>query len=190
MATKQSAAAERPLPVNQATGVPFTLRDIATLTPLMAIVRGAHYEQVLVAGGISAQDYDLVTGDRVWLNPHGNTARRVLDQIVFGVSDGMGFPRIEIPAEYVAMLIALFVNQVNWLAACNLYRSSTPAETLAARGAGAGTLDRVVNPEQLFALVIKYVSACNYLDIVEERRRIGQAFKTGIAAIAGTPQTV
>lgn len=164
----------------------FTLRDISTLTPLMALIRGAHYEQVLLLAGITSADYDVVTGHRLWTGPLRNTARRVLDQLTFAASDAMGFPRIKVPAEYVAMLIGLFVNQLNWMSACNLYQSTTPAETLAARGGGKGTLDEIVNPEQLFALVTKFVAACNYSDIKAERDRIGKAFATGIGALSTT----
>lgn len=182
MANKQTQATA-PTQTTPAAESPNQLQNRLTLAPLMALLKGAHYEQVLVQAGITHQDYDVLTGGNLWLAPMRTRMRTVLDQLIFAASDCFGLPRIQVPAEYAAGIIAIFVNQLNWMNACGLYQSTSPAEALAARGAGQGTMDQVVNPTQLFAIVTKLALAGNYSEVEAEKRRIGEAFRSGIVQV-------
>ena len=169
--------------VNPEQPLDFDFRNVATVAPVIGFCRGVHFEQLLLGTGISQSDFDAVTGPTLWVPSQRDTARKVLDTICFGAVDAVGLPRPEIPSEYVAAVIALFVNPINAMSACSLYNSTSPASHLANRAQGAGTLDNVTNPTQLFALYWKQIEACNYDTIQAERVRIGKAFRRGTQTV-------
>lgn len=174
------------VPVNQ-NAPSFGGQDFTRLPAMLAFIKDNYTEQVLLTAGITQEEYDVVTGPTVWLRSQKSVVRKVLDAIMFAACDFVDVPRPEIPAEYVALVIGLFVNGCNRSAACGLYDSHSPAEHLAQVGDGRGTIDKRVGRTQLFALVTQYMVSGNAAEVQAERERIGKAFS--ISARKPVPPT-
>lgn len=65
-------------------------------------------------------DYQFLTGDKLWLAVDRNRAMRCLQAVIYGALDYVGFPRVPAPAEFVAAAICKFVHPVNMQSACSI----------------------------------------------------------------------
>lgn len=72
----------------------------------------------LLSAGISKKQYQKVTSGMPWVGAERNDVRRTLDALIHCTIDCAGLPRIDVPAEFVAMVIAVFVHPVNLMTAC------------------------------------------------------------------------
>ena len=99
--------------------------------------------------GVSEEEYNICRGEHVWLPEHRTAMRKVLDTFAIGVMDLSQLPRFELPAEYLACVIAVYVHPNNAMQACRVFENVRPAAELA----GATVDAQVVDPAQLFALV-------------------------------------
>lgn len=100
--------------------------------------------------GVSRADFDRLVGDDPWMSVDRNRMTAVLQTVVNASVDAMGLPRFNLPAEYVAAGIAMFVSGVNVHAAC----------VFSANGGTAEDVGRVASispcsPEQLFSIVVQ-----------------------------------
>ena len=69
--------------------------------------------------GITAEDQELFTGKSPWLGTDRARVMRVLDSYVFGTLDVAGLPRFEVPAEFLACVILIFVDPINYFPCCS-----------------------------------------------------------------------
>jgi hypothetical protein len=106
--------------------------------------------------GVSQEDLALATGKAPWVATDRQAVRRTLDALMFGVIDAQGLPRFELPSEYCAAIIAVFVDPCNYFAACSWISGHVSHEELVAgsRGKTPEGFEKV-RPEKLFALVIQ-----------------------------------
>lgn len=108
--------------------------------------------------GINDQDLKLVMGKQIWHASALPRVMRVLNALIFGTCTQMGLPKIVVPSEYVAAVIAVFVGGANMQGACiwlsQERQTGVSALELAARRSEPTRLEPT-NADQLFALVCK-----------------------------------
>jgi len=106
--------------------------------------------------GVSRADFDRFVGDEPWLATDRNRMTSVLNTMINASVDAMGLPRFDLPAEYIAAGIALFVAPVNVHGCCVFAaRGAKPTEEM---GRGTQSSTEAVSPDRLFALVIQLFS--------------------------------
>lgn len=145
---------------------------IGTAIAAMDIIKQGGPDFSLNALGISPEDWELATGDNAWLGKERPRVMRVLDGFLYGVIDNMGLPRFELPAEYAAAIIAVFVSAKNYFPAVSWVSNLVSNQELATNAPREGWED--IKPRQLFALV---------LEVHEKADRVAEAYcnKTGSA---------
>lgn len=106
----------------------------------------------LVSMGVSKADFARLTGDTPWLAADRSGVRNTMDSVMFAAMDYIGTPRFEIPAEYVAAGIVMFVAPCNRLTACRWMESGRTASELSMNPtSGAAPM----SAQQLFALCLE-----------------------------------
>lgn len=98
--------------------------------------------------GITKDDFELATGDMSYLGADRSRVSSVLNALTHGTLDVLGLPRIEVPAEYRAAVIAVFVAPRNIHVACRWLETGVTAADIVA----GGQLE-AVSAKQLFALI-------------------------------------
>lgn len=109
----------------------------------------------LDALAISGDDWDLVVGSESWLARDRARVCRTLQSLVHGAADAVSIPRIKVPAEWIAGVVACVVHPVNVYVAC-VYLSDV-MQSVERQAAGDIESERV-SPEQLFALIVEAYS--------------------------------
>ena len=105
--------------------------------------------------GISKEDFDRLTGSVVWIGQDRSRVSQVLSSVMYGSLDAIGIPRFQLPAEYVAAVISIFVHPINVHAACRFIERPPTAESI---GRGVDSMDGC-SAQQLFALVCQLVGS-------------------------------
>lgn len=105
--------------------------------------------------GVSREDWTKFTGGRQWLPADRGAMRRALEGVCFFSIDMMGLPRFQIPAEYAAAVIALFVDPVNQRSSCVFAADARPpaAADLAANEVEPEGMQSAT-AQQIYTLVI------------------------------------
>lgn len=116
----------------------------------MRLVANMGHKGFLDGLGISRSDFDRLIGSEPWTFSDRNRMTVVLHTLINAGVDQMGLPRFDLPAEYIAAGICMFVHGVNVQAACVFAPPSLSAEDSGRMAKGATCSDR-----QLFALVVQ-----------------------------------
>lgn len=125
----------------------------------MRLVSEMQFGDVVRSLGITETEYKRLVGDAPWVGTDRHTMGKALNALATGILDITGTPRFELPAEYYASVIAVFVSPTNTLTACRWIDRPVSHEELM----GAST-DRVpVKPEVVFGLILKLYNndGCN-----------------------------
>src|SRR5260370_33679991 len=67
---------------------------------------------------LTADDFDFLTSNKVWIATDRSRARRCVEACVYGTLDVVGYPRFPAPVELIAAVIAYSVHPVNIQTAC------------------------------------------------------------------------
>lgn len=118
----------------------------------MELIAGGAVIDSFESLGISRDDFDLVTGDSPWIAADRPRVRAVTDALVHGVVDVVGLPRIDVPAEFTAAVMACFVSPRNLMVASRWMEREGPAEAMVEGGS-----IEAVSASQLFALACQLV---------------------------------
>lgn len=89
------------------------------------------FVRCIVNCGVNQSDMDLFTGPGLWTPDLRTRMRRVIDSVVYGVCDMAQLPRVDLPAEIPAAVIAMTVNPANWIVASAWLAGLRPARDLA-----------------------------------------------------------
>lgn len=68
--------------------------------------------------GVTDRDFEITTGQTPWNRAQIPTVMRTIQALCYGTCEVLGTTKIELPTEYVAMIIATFVNPANYRTAC------------------------------------------------------------------------
>src|SRR5207247_11096318 len=67
---------------------------------------------------LTEDDFDFLTGNKVWIATDRSRARRCVEACVYGTLDFVGYPRFPAPVEFIAAVIAYYVHTVNIQSSC------------------------------------------------------------------------
>jgi len=108
--------------------------------------------------GITQQHFEMATGTLPWRRDQMSPVMRTLNALLFGTLEQLGMPKIVVPSEYVAAIVASFVAPGNRMVACiwlaQEHKTGVGAIDMSAR-AQAGSEIQATSAEQLFALVVQ-----------------------------------
>lgn len=116
----------------------------------MKMISNIGREGFLDGLGVSKGDFDRLVGDAPWLGCDRNRMTSCLHALLNASVDSMGLPRFNLPAEFVAAGISVFVSPVNLHSACVFTSVQGTAEDIGRMATVCPT-----TPDQLFALVVQ-----------------------------------
>src|SRR5262245_66591484 len=67
---------------------------------------------------LTEDDFDFLTSNKVWIATDRSRARRCDEACVYGTLDFVEYPRFAAPVEFIADVIAYYVNPFNIQTAC------------------------------------------------------------------------
>ncbi|AAZ49043.1 gpD [Enterobacteria phage NC3] len=98
---------------------------------------------------ITEEDFDFLTGDKIWIATDRNRARRCVEACVYGTLDFVGYPRFPAPVEFIAAVIAYYVHPVNIQTACLIMEGAEFTENI------VNGVERPVKAAELFAYTLR-----------------------------------
>lgn len=101
---------------------------------------------------ITEEDFDFLTGDKIWIATDRNRARRCVEACVYGTLDFVGYPRFPAPVEFIAAVIAYYVHPVNVQTACLVMEGAEFSDNI------INGVERPVNAAELFAYTLRIKS--------------------------------
>lgn len=136
----------------------------------------------LAGMGITEADWNLFTGAAPWTAADRNRVRNTCDAVTHGALDFLGLPRFEVPAEYIAAVITMFVGPVNWQVAARWFETGRTTEDLASLpDTGAAPM----SAQQLFSLCLE----ANDDDVSAFRAKFEKRVGRAVAhAVEGDPK--
>ena len=105
--------------------------------------------------GLTQTDFNKLTGEVPWLAVDRNKVSQTFHTLMNGTIDVLGIQRFEIPAEWIAANIAMYIAPINVHVACSFFSRTSTAEAL---GRGV-TEPNPVSSAQLFALVVQLIAS-------------------------------
>src|SRR5262252_5746752 len=61
---------------------------------------------------LTEDDFDFLTSNKVWIATDRSRARRCVEACVYGTLGFVGYPRFPAPVEFIAAVVAYYVNAV------------------------------------------------------------------------------
>ena len=130
--------------------------------------------------GITQEDLRLCIGPEPWIATDRGRVTTVLNMLTHGSLDVIGLPRIEVPAEYRAAVIATFVSPGNMAIACRWCETGATAEALS-----SGGMLEPVSAQRLFGLVCQL-----YAEAPQARFAWAKAVGRAVREVIGNPTPV
>ncbi len=118
---------------------------------MFTLSRGAAYGS-LASLNLLPEDLNLVKQDISWQNVERGQVTRTLEVLMHGTTDALGLPRIEIPAEYLAAAIIMFVHPSNILVACRWMEGGFTSESMGNPSSATAQGSAIITASQLFSL--------------------------------------
>lgn len=143
--------------------------SLATAKNCMRLIADGAASDAFEAMGISNEDFRLACSDECYIAADRGRVCAVLEALTYGVLDVVGLPRIEVPGEFRASIIAVFVHPSNMAVACRWMESGESAESLAVGGQA-----EPVTARALFALVCQLAGDGPSAQ-AQWRKRVGRA---------------
>jgi len=110
---------------------------------------------LLDASGVAPANFDTLIGPGYWGPPITSQAMKDFRAIVFAGLNLNGYSEMDIPAEYVAMMISEFIHPHNQMTACHMFQRTYERDDLIAAEGNVTTLSPL-RPTQLFAHVCSW----------------------------------
>lgn len=104
--------------------------------------------------GVTREDFMKLSADVPWMASDRNRMNLVFYSMLSTTLDIIGVPRFQLPAEYIAAGISLFISPINVQAACRFFERVPTAESL---GRGLDQAD-VCTAKQLYALCVQLIA--------------------------------
>lgn len=125
------------------------------------------------AVGVTPDDLALVTGDRLWIASERNRVTRILDNCLYSTMDAVGIPRFEAPAEFIAAVVAVFVDPVNYMLASRFMETGRVADDII--DSDSPSLEPVT-ADKVFALLCRFYDSEDIEDLRDQfEKRVGWA---------------
>src|SRR5437762_13703823 len=112
---------------------------------------------------LSADDFDFLTSNKVWIATDRSRARRCVEACVYGTLDFVGYPRFPAPVEFIAAVIAYFVHPVNIQTAGLIMEGAEFTENI------INGVERPVKAAELFAFTLRV--RAGYTDVLTDTKK-------------------
>lgn len=150
----------------------------------MTLIKEGAVNDAFEALGIIPEDFDLVCSSIPYIGDDRLRVTNVLNSLIWGTLDVVGLPRIEVPTEFIASVLAVFVAPGNLAVASRWMETGSSAEDLVS----GGSLEPV-SARQLFALCCQLQSDAPVATARWEQRT-GRAVKRVLEAVPSTSSEV
>lgn len=118
---------------------------------------------------LTPEEYRVLVQRSNWLPAQRNVARRGLHAMLHGTMDAVGLSIFQVPAEYVAAGIAVFVSPCNMQAACSELAGESRYSTTMLTNRNTEGVEEITS-QQCFAMVLQaYDAAPEFRKRFEER---------------------
>jgi len=107
----------------------------------------------LETAGVGPEDFKKIISDMPWMGVDRGRITQALSALMVGAADSQAIPRFNLPAEYIAAAVSLFVHPTNCIAACEYLGSAHDAESLGRQIRPGSPMPEKVTPQRIFALV-------------------------------------
>lgn len=132
---------------------------IETAVAAMHLLANGHATGQLDVLGVSEEDWRVATGETPWTGADRSRVEQVMKSLIYGTVDVIGMPRHEVPAEFVAAVISVFIAPCNAMVACGIMDAHITAQQMVAGETGAAPHGVApVTAPRLFAMVIELLS--------------------------------
>lgn len=101
---------------------------------------------------LTPEGLEFLTTEKPWINTDRQEARRCIEAATYGALDYLGLPRMQVPAEFIAGTIALYVSPVNVLTACAIMDGAEWSENV------IQGIERPVKGNELFAFTLQVLA--------------------------------
>lgn len=101
---------------------------------VMKLIRDGACSDAFEALGITSEDFAFAISSSPFVGADRSLVSGVLNMLTYGVLDVMGLPRIEVPAEFKAGVIAAFISPANMMVCCRWIEVSPVATEMAVGG--------------------------------------------------------
>src|SRR5712691_13514861 len=98
---------------------------------------------------LTEYDFDFLTSNKVWMATDRSRARRCVEACVYGTLDFVGSPRFPAPIEFIAAVIAYYVQPGNIQTACLIMEGAECTEN------SINGVERPVKAGELLALTLR-----------------------------------
>lgn len=98
---------------------------------------------------LSAEDYEFLSRDRMFLQAERSQARRCIEATVYGAIDACGLPRVTAPVEFVAGAIVAHVHPDNWMIASRFMEGAEWMENI------INGVDQKVSATQIYSHCVR-----------------------------------
>lgn len=89
-----------------------------------------NFTRVLVTAGVNQSDMDKFRSTTLWTPELRSRNKRVLDSLVYATCDMAMLPKVDVPAEMAAAIIALTVSPTNWMVCASHFEGLRPARDI------------------------------------------------------------
>ncbi len=148
----------------------------------MTLIKQGAVNDAFEALGIIAEDFELVCSQIPYIGSDRGRVTNVLRSLIWGTLDVVGLPRIEVPTEFIASVLCVFVSPGNLAVACRWMEAGHTAEDHAA----GGSLEPV-SANQLFSLCCQLVSEAPQATTAWEKRT-GRAVRRALEEVSPKPE--
>lgn len=112
---------------------------------------------------LTEDDFEFLTGDRVWIATDRSRARRAVEACVYGTLDFVGYPRFPAPVEFISAVIAYYVHPVNIQTACLIMEGAEFTENI------VNGVEAPIKAAELFAFTLRVRAGIkDHLDSAED----------------------
>src|SRR6266536_6665311 len=119
---------------------------------------------------LTADDFDFLTSDTVWIATDRSRGRRCVEACGYGTPDFVGYPRFPAPVEFIAAVIAYYLHPVNVQTRCLIMEGAEFTENI------IHGVERPVKATELFSFTLR-VRAGNTDVLPDEEQNVRQKLR-------------
>lgn len=144
----------------------MTLRYLSALASMRSLL-------VSVVFDLTDDDLLFLTRPELWVRTERRNAERCIQAVAYGALDVCGLPRFNLPAEFIAAAIALYVHPVNQQLACAFMEGVSYADEM------SGQSERRLKAHDLFAFVVE-INGGEMEKVEHMRQALQQKLELGV----------
>ncbi len=126
-----------------------------TVSTLRSICLSIKDSSAIHLQDVTVDEFALLKKKCIWIASERAHARQIIEKLVYGTLDIMGLSRFEVPVQYVACIISMFVDNSNYMTASYIFAGSQlhDISAMAESSQPVDSLESICVP-QLFSLIL------------------------------------